>query len=164
MKNILADFVKYFLKKYPYKQELSASRLTKMMYLADWKSAIDDSSLLTNVKWHFNHYGPYVDDFIESVSDDPDVLLESVNNFYGSKKTLISMKNYEWQDHLTTRQKEIFDFVIEATKDKTYSDFIKLVYSTYPVVTGSRYVDLDLLKFARDYRELKKIPMGKLNQ
>lgn len=161
MKYLLADFVKYLLKKYPYKEELSTSRLTKIMYLADWKSAIDDSHQLTNVKWHFNHYGPYVDDFVNSVKGDPDVGLKTISNVFGAKKTLLSIQNDEWQDDLSDRQREIIDFVIDATKEKTYSDFIKLVYSTYPIVTGSRYVDLDLIKFAKDYRQLKNL---KLNQ
>ena len=64
MKTVISNIIKYLLKEYPHKAELSASRLTKMIYLMDWKSSIDYGRQITNAQWHFDHYGPYVDDFV----------------------------------------------------------------------------------------------------
>jgi uncharacterized protein YwgA len=154
MSELITRLVKYVLKNYPYKSELSASRLTKIIYLADWKSAIDYSDQLTSIKWHFDHYGPYVEDVMDSIKKDPTVIVESTSNIYGSKKTLIALKENAEDLALTTRQRETLDFVIEATKNKNYSDFIKLVYSTYPVVIGNRYSDMDLVSLAKIYKEM----------
>lgn len=151
---LLARLVKYVLKNYPYKSELSSSRLTKIMYLADWKSAIDNSAQLTSVKWHFDHYGPYVDDIVESIKYDPQVNIESSSNIYGGKKTLIRLKGDFIEFAINEKQKNTLDFVMQATKDKNYSEFIKLVYSTYPVVTGSRYSDFDLVALANNYKAM----------
>lgn len=155
MKNSVLNLVKYFLKNYPYKSELSASRLTKLMYLADWKSAIDRSAPLTDVTWHFNHYGPYVDDFIALAKKDDDIQIENTETFFGGKKQLIKLKDtFTNRIEITPNEKEILDFVISATKDKNYEDFIRLVYSTYPVVSQSRYSDLDLVTLAKEYKEI----------
>jgi hypothetical protein len=47
----------------------------------------------------------------------------------------------------------VLDFVIEQTAPLYWNDFIKLVYSTYPVVTQPRFLPLDLVKLALEYRE-----------
>jgi hypothetical protein len=43
----LKDIIAYYCKQYPHKAELSKARLTKMVYLADWKSAIGQPPLLS---------------------------------------------------------------------------------------------------------------------
>ncbi|EPH6097746.1 Panacea domain-containing protein [Vibrio cholerae] len=157
METKISNFIKYLLKNYPYKSELSASRLTKMLYLADWKSAIEESKQLTDAKWHFNHYGPYVDDFIKIAKDDSDIKVYSTQTIFGGGKQQVELRSDFNRDiELEKNEKKILDFVIESTKSKNYEDFIKLVYSTYPVVSSSKYNDLDLVKMAQEYREISE--------
>lgn len=157
METKISNFIKYLLKNYPYKSELSASRLTKMLYLADWKSAIEESKQLTDAKWHFNHYGPYVDDFIKIAKDDSDIKVYSTQTMFGGHKQQVELRSDFNRDiELEKNEKKILDFVIESTKSKNYEDFIKLVYSTYPVVSSSKYNDLDLVKMAQEYREISE--------
>jgi hypothetical protein len=155
MKSIISSVIKYLLKEYPHKAELSASRLTKMIYLMDWKNAIDSGTQITNVKWHFDHYGPYVDDFVKIAKKDKDILVENTSNYYGGKKQLFKLSNtFSGNLEITPKQKAIADFVIDATKQKNYEDFIQLVYSTYPVISSERYSDLDLVSMANKYKDL----------
>lgn len=155
MINIISDLIKYILTNYPHKSELSASRLTKMLYLADWKSAIENSSQLTNAKWHFHHYGPYVDDFLKIAKEDNDIEVRNTSTIFGGKKQQLELaKSFKGNVDLSENQKMILDFVIDATKDKNYEEFIKLVYSTYPVVSSSRYSDFDLVNMASEYKEI----------
>ncbi len=157
METKISNFIKYLLKNYPYKSELSASRLTKMLYLADWKSAIEESKQLTDAEWHFNHYGPYVDDFIKIEKDDSDIKVYSTQTMFGGHKQQVELRSDFNRDiELEKNEKKILDFVIESTKSKNYEDFIKLVYSTYPVVSSSKYNDLDLVKMAQEYREISE--------
>lgn len=157
METKISNFIKYLLKNYPYKSELSASRLTKMLYLADWKSAIEESKQLTDAEWHFNHYGPYVDDFIKIAKDDSDIKVYSTQTMFEGHKQQVELRSDFNRDiELEKNEKKILDFVIESTKSKNYEDFIKLVYSTYPVVSSSKYNDLDLVKMAQEYREISE--------
>lgn len=157
MKTKISNLIKYLLKNYPYKSELSASRLTKMLYLADWKSAIEESKQLTDAEWHFNHYGPYVDNFIKIAKDDDDIKVVSTLTMFGGHKQQIELSG-DFKDDIVVdeSEKRILDFVIQSTKSKNYEDFIKLVYSTYPVVSSSRYSDLDLVKMAEEYRAISE--------
>ena len=57
MESVILNVIKYILSAYPHKNELSASRLTKMLYLTDWKNAIEHDAQLSKTVWHFNKYG-----------------------------------------------------------------------------------------------------------
>ena len=153
MESVILNVIKYILSAYPHKNELSASRLTKMLYLTDWKNAIEHDAQLSKTVWHFNHYGPYVDDFIEIARKDKDIKVTYTTTMFGGNKQLFELSNKEAQIiHLENELKEIVDFVINKTKDKNYDDFIKLVYSTYPVISSNKYSDLDLVAKAREYK------------
>lgn len=154
MKNIISNIIKYVLKEYPYKDELSASRLTKIIYLMDWKSSIDNGCQITKAKWYFDHYGPYVDDFVRLAKEDKDITVENTSNYYGGKKQLFKLSEFDGKVEITPEQKKIADFVIDATKQKNYEDFIQLVYSTYPIISSERYSDLDLVSMANKYKEV----------
>jgi len=64
------DVIRYIINEYPHKDELSKARLNKMIYLADWKSAIDKGNLITDINWLFNHYGPYVKEIENLIAND----------------------------------------------------------------------------------------------
>lgn len=153
MEKVIMSVIKYILQAYPYKDELSASRLTKMLYLTDWKAALELDTQLTNTVWHFNHYGPYVDDFVKMAKQDSDIKVTSTTTVFGGSKQLFELSGEGTQPiTLEPQLKEIVDFVINATKDKNYEEFIKLVYSTYPVLSSNKYSDLDLVQKAREYK------------
>ncbi|WP_148610463.1 Panacea domain-containing protein [Aeromonas sobria] len=153
METIVKQVLKYILLSYPYKDDLSASRLTKMIYLTDWKCALEYEKQFTNKVWHFNHYGPYIDDFVNLAKNDNDIKIINTHNIYGGHKQLFELKmEFNETIVLPPPLKNIVDFVISATKDKNYEEFIKLVYSTYPVISSSQYTNLDLVSKAREYK------------
>jgi hypothetical protein len=149
----LRDVVAYLVKHYPHKSELSKARLTKIVYLADWRSAIVQGKQITNILWEFNHYGPYVDDVVDIAKNDPDFSLDRSINLFGSLKEVIKASSDISYDSLTEDEIEILDFVIRSTAPKYWNEFIKLVYSTYPIVTQSRFSKLDLVELAKNYKE-----------
>ena len=48
----------------------------------------------------------------------------------------------------------ILDFVMEGSAPLNWNEFIKLVYSTYPIVSQERYAKLDLVRLAQEYEEV----------
>lgn len=152
----LHDVIVYLVDRYPYKDELSNARVTKMVYLADWRAAIQNREQITTVKWEFNHYGPWVPDVIETAKSDPDLEVYTGETMYGSPKKLIRTTSDAAVSHLRLWESAALDHVIEQTKDLNWSQFIELVYSTYPIVSKSRYSDLDLVALAADYADLQK--------
>ena len=154
MNQTIRNIMKYILWAYPYKNELSASRVTKMLYLVDWKCAIERSAQLTDAKWYFNHYGPYVPDFMEIAENDDDIVIKNDETMFGGKKRLICLSSKFTPVPLGAYEKSLVDFVIDKTQSKNYDDFIKLVYSTYPVLTSNKYSKLDLIASAQSYKEV----------
>lgn len=150
----LLSIIKYILANYPYPNELSASRLTKMIYLADWKEAIINGKQLTDINWFFNHHGPYNDEILHEAKKDKNISVTVKINIFGAKKTHIELHNNEKPINIDDESSKILNFVMDATKDKNYTDFIKLVYSTYPVISSKKYSTLDLPRKAKEYKEL----------
>src|SRR4051794_38716589 len=82
----LRDAMAYICRNYPHKDELSNARVTKMVYLADWRSAITRGKQLTDTEWKFDHYGPFVYDILDIARDGPAFKVISTQNPYGAPK------------------------------------------------------------------------------
>ena len=149
----LNDIIKYLYLNYPHKNELSKVRVVKMIYLADWKSAMLYQKQLTNINWYFNHYGPYVSDIIDTIRSDNDFTIHTQKNMYGELKELIRINEKYACPNLSEDVKSVLDFVIEKTSPLSWDDFIKLVYSTYPIVTQPRYSTLNVVQLASLYKQ-----------
>lgn len=149
----LINIVAYILKNYPIKKDLSKARVTKMVYLVDWRSAFDLGSQATDIEWYFDNYGPFVytiNDMVENLS-----IFEKIrtNNFYGADKTIYKLIDQNYNINLSDDLMLIIDTVIEKTKNMSWTNFINFIYSTYPVVTSNRYTYLNLLEKAEQYKK-----------
>ncbi len=156
----IRDVLSYFCQNVSPKSVLSKARLTKMVYLADWKSCIDHGHQVTDTTWHFNHFGPYVPDVVDAIRDDPAFEITVTENMFGSEKEVVSVKDGATWPTLTREDLAVLDHVIDTTRHKNWREFINLVYSTYPVLVTDRYADMDLVTLAEHYkREVLSIPM-----
>lgn len=153
----LRDVAGYLCRNYPHKSELSKARLTKLVYLADWKSAIDRNQQMTSIKWLFNRFGPYVDDIVQIATQDDAFTLRQDRTMFGNKKETIALTNPFDERSLTEADRHILDHVIEQTRKLSFDAFIQLVYSTYPILTGAQGSDLDLIAAADRYKALENV-------
>lgn len=153
----IADLTKYIIENYPYPDELSKARINKIIYLIDWKFVLEHGRQMTYITWKFNHYGPYVDDIIEEINNDKRFDVVSAVTFYGNQKNIIKLANLENFTEPTEKEKKVIDFVIEKTKKFYWNDFIKLVYSTYPIISQEKGSCLNLIELAKEYKELLAI-------
>lgn len=150
--NRLQLIIAYFCIHYPHQGELSNARLTKLVYLADWFSALVDEVQLTPINWVFNHYGPYVNDVYNAATESANFNITNGMNTYGGNKVVIGYNGEAVDDRLSVRDKQILDAVIEKTERLYFNDFINYVYSTYPIAANDRYSTLDLIELAREYK------------
>jgi len=148
----LTDVVAFLIQQYPYRVDLSKARLTKLVYLADWHHAVNHGSQISGIKWHFDNFGPFVRDVIDTVTSHPEIfkVVETVNMF-GNPKTKIDLISERIQISLSESAAKSVGFVIEKTSNLSWSNFIRLVYSTYPIASSPRYSDLDLPLLALEY-------------
>lgn len=154
IKNVTA----YLCAKYPHKDELSKARVTKLVYLADWKSAQQNQKQLTKIDWYFHNYGPYVDAVVDKARKDPRFDVLHTSTMYGDSKTLFTIKEgADYSEGLNDSDKLILDSVIEETKGLYWDSFIKYVYDTYPIRMTDRHESLNLIALAKQESRLKKL-------
>ena len=149
----LRSIMAYFATKYPHKKELSKARLTKLVYLADWFSAVLENKQMTDIEWVFNHYGPYVDDIVTLANIDDDFTIISEKTVFGGDKYVISFSGDLDEEALSDRDKSILDAIISKTEKMYFNEFINYVYSTYTVSSNEGYADLDLVCLAKKFNE-----------
>lgn len=155
--NNLNELIKYILVTYPKLEELSKPRLVKLIYLIDWKYSIEYGRQYTNIRWIFNHYGPYVNDVINTMKNNPETydVVSRENPYGGITDKFKIKKRKDLSITIDGNAKKITDFLIEKTFHLGWSNFISIVYSTYPVRTNLKYSTLDLQSLAIEYKKEK---------
>lgn len=152
----LKDILAYLLAHYPesLSDELSNARVTKMIYLADWRNCLGGKGQISDVDWYFDNFGPFVWDVKETAKSHPELFeVKNVPNMYGSPKTLFALKDKEYEPKLSPGEIESIDHIIKIGSEKYWNDFIKLVYSTHPIASSERYSSLDLIDKAAEYKK-----------
>jgi hypothetical protein len=151
----IIDIVGYILLNYPkYKlNDLSKGRLNKIVYLIDWKSSIENQKLISPIDWVYNQYGPYVTDIEKAIRDDGRVSIETTRSYFNQRKYLVILNNKNVIFNQPNEQdKKIIDFVINTTKDYSWTKFINLVCLTYPIKVSQKGTILDLVNLAKKYK------------
>lgn len=155
----LENIVGYLIAHYPNHDDLSNARLTKMVYLADWKHAITMGRPISEIPWYFNNFGPFVSDVKRVAEQYPSVFtLRESATMFGNPKTIIGLKpgGYDLaalDTSFAISERDAMDHVIQTTAPLTYDAFIRLVYSTYPILKSERYSYLNLPELALEYQE-----------
>ncbi|WP_041767780.1 Panacea domain-containing protein [Pseudovibrio sp. FO-BEG1] len=155
----IRDILAYICKFYPHKEELSKARVTKLIYLADWKHMLIRKKQISEIKWLFNHYGPYVSDVTDTaLSDDLFEVISDINH-HGATKEVIALKNANYKPRLSNSEREAIQFTLDKTSSLYWNDFIDLVYSTYPIQQSERYDTLDLSLLASEYQKKRQLEL-----
>lgn len=135
---------------------LSKARLVKLIYLIDWKCMLVNGYQMTEIQWVLNHYGPYVEDIIKTLEKYPNFKKSDYINHYGEQCEKIDLVDKEdiqnIQINLSKQHCELIDSVLFTTARLAYTKFLRLIYSTYPIVNSNKMDKLDLQKFAKEYK------------
>jgi len=157
----IKDVTAYICATYPHKHELSKTRVTKLVYLADWKSAQRNEKQLTKIQWYFHNFGPYVDAVIDSAKKDRRFEITSTSNLYGDAKVLFSIREGEdYERGLSSLEMRLIDEVVGETCKLYWDSFIKHVYDTFPIRATNRHQDLDLISLAKKETSNKSLKLG----
>lgn len=153
----LNELIKYILHTYPKPEELSKPRLVKLIYLIDWKYAIDNGKQFTDINWIYHHYGPYVNDVIEIMKQNSSEfeVISRVNPYGGTTDKFRLNQSKQVSIEIEPKVKVITDFFISKTVHLSWSNFISVVYSTYPVKSNLQYSSLDLESLAQEFNTIK---------
>lgn len=150
MKTKLRNVLLYIVKNYPYGDDLTKTRITKLVYLIDWEYTKKYGKQMTEISWYFDHYGPYVSDVLDEADEDKTVSIQSTFSNFGTIKYIVRPKYDKELIHyecLDISEIEVINEVFENTKMLSWNQFINYVYDTPPIKESGKYSYLDLTKF-----------------
>lgn len=124
---------------YDNKKEISLHKLVFIIYLCDWKNSIEYGKQITEIKWkHFQ--GDFADTIAKSFK-----IGEVSNNKFSFENT---DENIFTNEELTSI-KMISDLSLKLSTE----EFVKLVFSTFPMMIKEKDSVLDLPDLASQYKE-----------
>jgi hypothetical protein len=136
----LSSVVLYICQHHPSGYELSVERIISILYLVDWKYAIEFSSqMLNNVTWQIHDGQPCIDSY--SIKELISLLAK------------IRLRTEQLMIQLSKEEKCIIDFVIKASSNKEENELNRLVYSTYPAITRTKEIKLNFPNLVQEYHK-----------
>jgi hypothetical protein len=155
--NKIIDVATYILEKYPMPDELSNARLTKIIYLSDWRYVLTNGNQITTIKWYYDNHGPFVWDIKDELQFHFEyIAIKETTNIFGTQKCIFELKR-KYPYNLSDEEKKTINFVIEKTKKKNWTDFIRIVYGTYPIINSDKYSSLNLIELAKQKKHEKQL-------
>ena len=116
-------------------RKLSIARVIYMVYLSDWKSALEQGRQLTSIKWN---------GLLEVPADQYEIIKETIKEDEKLKEFVT----------LSETDKKILDHVIESVADLSWFKVQEIANSTYPLFKYTDNQKLDLLQLAKEKKEM----------
>lgn len=138
-----------------YRGHLSMSRLVDLVYLADWRSALERGQQLTDVEWRFGRYGPFSDRFSDEIRRDSRFSVTPGESPSGLDDEVVRETRGNPAYSLSPQEEDIVRFVVARATTLSDDEFLLLVHSTYPLISQQRYQTLDLVHLASRYAQLR---------
>lgn len=148
------NILDYLYFQYPNSNQLSFSRVMKLLYLIEWRYAITKFKKLTDIEWMQTEYGPYYKTlrsiFNDSSNFDVSIKIDNKNR----EQLVIVFLNKKESLSLNKEGKEVVDFVIKHCKDYSWTELNNLVNSTYGVINTPQWQIIDLVNLAKKYKSV----------
>jgi hypothetical protein len=132
-------------------------QLVQSIYLADWKSCLVRNEKIALINWELTELGPFSIDILRAITHGRDYFKI---DFEGSGKIGFMTTNVSFSKDISEVKGlglpvvSVLDFVTHAINNLSREEFVSLIYSTYPVVKGQRFSQLNLKMFAKAYKSL----------
>ena len=150
----IINILDYLYIQYPNPNQLSISRVMKLLYLIEWRYAITKFDKLTDIEWLHTEFGPFYKSLrlIFDESSNFNVLIKKDD--YNKEQVIIEF--LDRKENLAAQQetKEVIEFVIDHCKDLSWTDLNILVNSTYGVVNTPQGQIINVLDLAKKYKKI----------
>lgn len=155
MDTILLEVIQYLTQNY--KGDgigLSVSKLSKLVFLADWKSAINNRKQITNIQWTLHYSGPFCDEVSsENITKTSGLRIYVKQTLeHVEVDTVILTKPPVYSD-LNEKYKLILNIVLKNTQYLRWPEFLDFVYGTFPFEVSEPFTPIDLVELAEFYRD-----------
>lgn len=146
------NILDYLYLKYPNPNQLSISRVMKLLYLIEWRYAITKYEKLTDIEWINTEYGPFYKSLKDIFKDSSNFNIEDDVDDTGRNQTMIRFLNKKENISLKEGTKEVVNFVIDICKDYSWVELNNLVNSTYGIINTSQGEIINVVELAKKYK------------
>lgn len=145
--------IDYVCRRYASSHPLDRNRLGLILYLVDWKSAIERRKAVTDIVWRVEDFGP---------RPDAESALVVISARTACPPDFSSLSAYVGTDiegfTLTSEELNVIEFVITSVSAKSDYELQHLVHSTFPMLKQPKTAPLNLVALAAQYdREYRSI-------
>lgn len=149
------NILDYLYLRYPNSNQLSISRVMKLLYLIEWRFAITKFEKLTDIDWLQTEYGPFYKSLrsIFNESSNFEVLIKIDDN--NKEQLMINFLNKKENFNLRDETKEVINFVIDHCKNYSWTELNTLVNSTYGTLYTPQGQIINILSLAKIYKGKK---------
>lgn len=146
------NILDYLYLKYPNSNQLSISRVMKLLYLIEWRYAITKFDKITDIEWLHTEYGPFYT-LLRTIFNESSNFHLSIKIDENNKEQII-IKFLNKKENLTLRDdvKEVVDFVIQHCKDYSWNELNNLVNSTYGIINTPQGQLINIVQLAKIYK------------
>lgn len=123
-----------------------------IVYLADWRSTIKSRNRLLQCVWTFGHYGPETEEFEAALEQYSWMFKTSRRReTNGIEFRWIQPEHPEYRVLLEEHEHAAVEHVLSTTSSLDRADLVRLVYSTFPMLSSERFTTLNLEDLADKY-------------
>lgn len=141
--------IEYVSKFYRGPYELDPWRMLLVLYLADWRSALERERPVTDIKWRVADIGP-VPENLGIIRAKIEATMQAPPDFSSIKDPSLAIPDNVCL--LSQDESEIVDFVIERVASRDVGKLSQLVFSTFPLMTQPMSAPLNLVALAKKYK------------
>ena len=130
-------------------------RLIKEVYLVDWKCAFAYPPRPCKFAWVYGPCGPTSNEILKCIQQHSNLFrIEERQNSAGIQVQTIFKREVEHSASLSMGVPLAIDLVLRVAAPKDWEALSLLVSSTYPIMRSSMLDELELERFAEEYREV----------
>lgn len=130
-------------------------RLVKEVYLVDWKCAFAYPPRPCKFTWIYGPCGPTSAEILKCIQQHSDLFRIDVHqNSVGIQVLTIYKREVEYLASLSMGVVSAINLVLRVATPKDWEALSLLVSSTYPIMRSSMLDELDMERFAEEYREV----------
>ena len=147
------NIIDYLYLNYPNSNQLSLSRVMKLLFLIEWRFAITKFEKLTDVEWMQTEYGPFYKALRNIINESSNFEISIKLDDNNREQIVIVFLNKKEDINLNEETKEVVNFVIVHCKDYSWSELNNLVNSTFGVLNTQQGHIIDVVNQAIKYRD-----------
>ncbi len=157
----LNNVLLYLYREFPNPLSLGASRAVKMIFLADWRCAVEHGEPITDIVWRNTDRGPYSPLIAETLAhDEANFFLEpnEKESLRFLSFVVVPKNNHAASVELSHTSKKILDAVIADTHNMPLWQLSNLIEAQFPMRVTEQGDTIVLSDWANKYKKIMHSP------